>query len=132
MLHTDFINNVKVITIALVVVVMAGCGGGRATTSSSDQSGNGSDQSENGTGSATLTWHPPTTYTDTTPITELAGHNIYINDGSGFKKVASINTAGVTTYLVENLAAGSYTFVVTAFDTLGMESAFSAEANITI
>jgi len=130
MLHTDFINNVKIITIALIMVVLVGCGGGRATTSSSEQSGNGT--TGNGTKGATLNWLPPTMYTDNTPLTELVGHNIYINDGNGFTKLTTINNPGVTTYVVENLAAGTYTFAVTAYDAQGIESAFSNQASISV
>ena len=143
MLHTDYINNAKLITLILVVVSLIGCGGGRsATTSTASSQDVPSTQAEptqagpapalpNGIGSAVLSWLPPTTYADGSTFSDLAGHNVYMNDGNGFKKVATISS-GVTTYVVENLSPGVYDFAVTAFDSMGIESYFSNSANILI
>jgi len=129
-----------------VMVVLTACGGGRATTTATDStatspSSNPSGSSEpagsseplgSAMGSVTLSWQPPTTYTDGTAITVLGGHNIYVNNGSGYSKLVTINNVGIVEYVVEDLVPGSYTFVVTAFDSEGVESAYSDGASITI
>ncbi len=135
MLLDNYIDNAKALTLIFVVVVLTACGGGRATTSSNESPTNEPPLNKppvNNIGSATLNWMPPTRYTDDTVITKLSGHSIYVNDGNGYTKVVSINNPSVTTYIVENLAPGTYTFVVTAFDSQDMESAYSSGANITI
>lgn len=118
----------KVMLISLLLVMVVGCGGGRASTSATD---NAATDTSVALGSAELSWLPPTEYTDNSSLSP-AGHNIYIDDGSGYTKLITINNPSVTAYIVENLSAGSYKFVITAFDTDGVESAFSNEANVTI
>lgn len=80
----------------------------------------------------TLNWTAPTTHEDDSVLNDLAGHNIYINDGSGMRKLDSIDNPSVSTYIVENLEPGTYTFTVTAFDSHGVESQFSNEAVIDV
>ena len=76
-------------------------------------------------GSATLSWTRPTTNTDGTPLTDLAGYRIYYGTSSG-NYTQSINAGNVTTYTVSNLTAGTtYYFVATAYDTSGYESGYS-------
>ncbi len=83
-------------------------------------------------GSATLSWNPPTTNTDGTPLTDLAGYKIYYGTSSG-NYTQIINVGNVTTYPVSNLTAGAtYYFVVTAYDTSGYESGYSNQVGKTI
>ena len=86
-----------------------------------------------GNDSATLTWIAPTERTDNTPLTNLAGFNIYYGQTSGdhANKIA-INNPGIATYVVGNLTPGSWYFVVTAFDANGLESNSSREGNTSI
>ena len=85
------------------------------------------------TGTATLRWTPPTTRTDGTPLTDLAGYRIHYGMSAGsYPNRITINNPGITTYVVENLAPGKYYFVTTAFDATGGESDYSNVASKTI
>ncbi|MEX0708210.1 MAG: putative Ig domain-containing protein, partial [Woeseia sp.] len=84
-------------------------------------------------GSATLSWTPPMENTDGTALTDLAGYRIYWGQTAGnYPNSVSINNPGITTYVIENLASGSYTFVATSFNTDGVESGYSAPATKTV
>ena len=63
-------------------------------------------------------------YTYGTPITDLAGYNLYYGTASG-NYTQNINVGNVTTYTTSNLATGTYYFVATAYNTAGKESAYS-------
>ena len=83
-----------------------------------------------GNGSATLTWIAPTERTDNTPLSNLAGFNIYYGQTSGdhANKIA-LNNPGIATYVVDNLTPGTWYFAVTAFDANGRESNSSREGS---
>jgi Putative Ig domain len=84
-------------------------------------------------GSATLTWTPPTQNTDGTPLTDLSGYRIYWGTSSGnYPNSVTINNPGLTSYVVENLAPGTYEFVSTALNASGVESGYSNTASKTI
>ena len=57
----------------------------------------------------------------------LAGYRIYYGPSSG-NYTAAINLGNQTTYTVTGLAVGTYSFVVTAYNTLGMESDASTKS----
>ena len=92
---------------------------------------------ENAHSSITLNWTRPATNTDGTQLTDLAGYKVYYGSSSR-SYIAPIVVGNVNTYTFTNLAAGSYYFAVTAYDTSGNESAFSNEvfktelSNVTI
>jgi hypothetical protein len=80
---------------------------------------------------ATLSWVAPTTNTDGTPLTDLAGYKIHYGTASG-NYSSAINVGNTTTSAVSNLNDGAtYYFAVTAYDTSGMESAYSNEVSKT-
>ena len=80
-------------------------------------------------GSATLSWSAPTQNEDGSQLTDLAGYKLYWGTTPGsYPNTVTINNATVTTYLVENLAPGTYEFVATSFNTSGVESRFSGTA----
>jgi hypothetical protein len=82
------------------------------------------------TGSVTLSWTAPTTNTDDSPLTNLGGYRIeYGRSETQLDQYANVDNAGVTTYRVENLAAGTWYFVVRAVTTTGLESSNSNIAN---
>ena len=84
-------------------------------------------------GSATLNWLPPTQNEDGTPLIDLAGYNIYWGTTPGdYTDSVRIDNPGLSTYVVENLAPGTYEFVATAFNTAGIESRNSNAASKTI
>ncbi|MDH5619722.1 MAG: putative Ig domain-containing protein, partial [Gammaproteobacteria bacterium] len=79
-------------------------------------------------GSATLSIQAPATNTDGTPFTDLMAFKIYFGMTSGqYPNEIYINSPGISSYVVENLAPGSYYFVATAINGTGMESSFSNE-----
>jgi hypothetical protein len=78
-------------------------------------------------GGATLTWTPPTRNTDGSSLTNLAGYRIYYGtSSSALTKTISINSAGIASYVVSDLAPATYYFAITAYNSSGAESARSA------
>ena len=58
-------------------------------------------------GSATLSWTPPTTNTNGTSLTNLAGYRIYYGtSSSSLNRTIQVANAGVTRYVVPDLSAG--------------------------
>jgi hypothetical protein len=84
-----------------------------------------------GSGTAVLSWAPPTTNTDGSPL-DLGGFNIYAGTSSGNLQFRTTVGALDTTIVVDNLAAGTYFFAVTAVSVTGAESGFSNIASKTI
>ena len=84
-------------------------------------------------GSASLAWTPPTQNTDGSSLTNLAGYTIYYGPGpTSLSNKVVIANPGLSTYLVGNLASGTYYFGITAYTTLGTESAMSNIGSKTI
>jgi hypothetical protein len=80
-------------------------------------------------GSATLSWMPPTQNTDGSPLTNLAGYRVYWGPAVGnYTGSVTLNTAGLTSYVVQNLAPGRYYFAVSALNSSGVESTLSNSA----
>lgn len=83
-------------------------------------------------GDATLSWDPPTTNADGTPLTDLAGYKLYYGTTSG-NYTNSVDVGNINTYKISGLAEGlTYYFTVTAYDAAGNESEYSNEAIKTI
>ena len=83
-------------------------------------------------GTATLTWTAPTTNVDGTPLTDLAGYKVYFGTTSKIYSStvnAGLNVGSPPSYVVNNLSTGIYYFAVTAYDTTGLESAYSNESS---
>jgi hypothetical protein len=77
-------------------------------------------------GAATLTWTPPTTNTDGSTLTTLAGYRIaYGTSAAQLTQTIQLGNAGMSSYVVENLAPGTYYFAVRAYTSGGAESANS-------
>ena len=84
-------------------------------------------------GAAILSWNAPTENEDGTPLTDLAGYRLYWGTTPGsYPNSVTIDNPGVTVYVVDNLAPGTYEFVATAFNTSGLESSFSAPTTKTV
>lgn len=78
---------------------------------------------QTGSGSATLTWLPPTENTDGTPLTDLAGYKIYWGTSPGvYSSSIDVDNAGLAAYQIDNLLPARYYFVATAYNTAGIES----------
>jgi hypothetical protein len=85
------------------------------------------------TGSATLSWTPPTQNTDGSQLTDLAGYRIYWGAAAGtYPNSVTINNPGLTSYVVDNLVPGTYFFAASALNSAGAESSLSAAASKTI
>jgi hypothetical protein len=83
-------------------------------------------------GQATLSWTAPTLRTDDTPL-DLAGYRIYYgNQPDSYSQIVDVNSAGVTTFVVENLGVGTWYFAISAVDSAGVESGLSNAASKTI
>jgi hypothetical protein len=83
-----------------------------------------------GTGSATLSWIPPTTNANGTTLTNLAGYLVhYGTNAASLAETITIANPGISTYVISNLSPGTWFFSVTAFNTSKVESNFSNIAN---
>jgi len=84
-------------------------------------------------GSATLTWQPPTERTDGTALSNLAGYRIYYGSSpSNYTESVNLTNPGLTSYMIENLAGGTWYFAMTAVDAAGLESARTNPVSKTI
>lgn len=85
------------------------------------------------TGSATLSWIPPTENEDGSALTNLAGYRIFYGTSAGnLNQVINLANPGLTRYVIENLSAGTWYFGIRAYSSTGAESAMSAIASKTI
>ncbi|MEJ0038465.1 MAG: putative Ig domain-containing protein [Gammaproteobacteria bacterium] len=85
------------------------------------------------TGSATLSWTPPTTRADGSTLTDLAGYYIHYGTSAGtYTQTIPLSGTGLATYTIDNLSAGTYYFTVTAYDSAGAESPLSNVVSKTI
>jgi hypothetical protein len=74
-------------------------------------------------GAASLTWTPPTQNTDGTTLTNLAGYRIvYGVSATQLTQTIQVTNAGMSSYVVENLAPGTYYFAIRAYTSSGAES----------
>jgi hypothetical protein len=75
------------------------------------------------TGSATLSWIPPTQNSDGTVLANLAGYHIYYGTTpDSMSKEVTVSNAGLTRYVISGLAAETWYFSMTAYNAAGVES----------
>ena len=80
-------------------------------------------------GSVTLDWTAPTENEDGSALTDLAGYKIYWGTTPGnYTSSVTVDSAGLTSYVVDNLVPGTYEFVATSYNAAGVESAYSSPA----
>jgi hypothetical protein len=85
------------------------------------------------TGSATLSWTPPTQNSNGTTLTNLAGYRIYYGtSASAMNRTIQVANAGLSRYVVENLSSATWHFTVRAYTTAGVESSASNTATKTV
>jgi fibronectin type III domain protein len=78
------------------------------------------------TGTAILTWDPPTTNTDGSAVTPLAGYTIYYGtSANALTQSVVITDATTTTSEITGLASGTWYFAVAAAAADGTQSALS-------
>ena len=79
------------------------------------------------TGAATINWTPPTQNSDGSTLADLSGYNLYYGSSpTGLTQRLPVANPGATSVTVQNLAAGTYYFAMTAYNSSGMESALSS------
>jgi hypothetical protein len=82
---------------------------------------------QNSLGSVAMSWVAPTSRVDGTPLRNLAGYRIRYGTAPGsYTHQLQIPNPGITNCVIENLPAGTYFFVVSAYDSDGLESEHSA------
>jgi hypothetical protein len=87
----------------------------------------------NGNGVALLSWLPPTENTDGSALTDLAGYRIYYGiSPDNYSNTITLNNPGISSYLVENLVVSDWYFVISSFNSSGIESTYSTEVSKTI
>jgi hypothetical protein len=88
---------------------------------------------QTGNGSATLSWLPPTTNTNGTVLTNLAGYQIKYGTNSGaLSQTIQVANPGLTTYVISNLSPGTYYFGTLAYTSTGTQSKLSSLVSKTI
>jgi hypothetical protein len=136
------------LAMVVVAVALTGCGGDSASssTAASSQSNAPLNSSDSNPpvnsqapapaptiGAATLSWTAPDQNTDGSVLTNLAGYRIYYGTiANVLDQVIDIPSVGMTTYVVDNLTAGTYYFSIRAYNAAGAESAFSPIVSDTI
>jgi hypothetical protein len=75
------------------------------------------------TGSATVSWLPPTQRTDGSALTNLAGYRIrYGTNAAALTQTIGLDNPGLTSYMIEGLTPATWYFSVSAVDAEGVES----------
>ena len=136
--------SIPVAGLALATLALAGCGGAStstpqsavaspSSTSSSSSSSGPTTTVKSGTGTAQISWTPPTTTTDGSTLLNLAGYDIYYGTSpSALTQQVQVSNIGLTTYDVTGLGSGTWYFVVTSYTTDGTQSAPSNVVSHTI
>ncbi len=81
------------------------------------------------TGSATVSWTPPATFVDGTPIANLAGFVVAYGPSPGdLSNEVEIPSPSITSAVIEALTPGTWYFAVKAYTTASIESDLSTVA----
>ena len=79
-------------------------------------------------GSVQLDWTPPSEREDSSPLDGLSGYRIYYGTQSGvYENREDLSNGGLTSYVLENLAIGTWYIAISAIDNNGVESDLSNE-----
>ena len=121
----------KVLLLGLLLLGLAGCEGESDAKSDPAPAGSAAPAIGGGTGVAVLSWAPPTTNTDGSPV-DLLGYVIY--QGSSPTNLTALRMVGIldTTTVIDNLPAGTHFFAVAAVSMSGAQSALSNVQSKTI
>jgi Fibronectin type III domain len=134
---------------ALGVGSVSGCGGGSGSASASaagvidrpattgltqtrPAAGQPSSGTSTGSSSSTLTlsWQAPTENSDGSALTDLKGYRIHYGlKSESYSDTIDVTNPGLTTYVVQNLPAGTYYVSLTAYNSKGDESTLSGEVS---
>jgi hypothetical protein len=78
------------------------------------------------TGNVTLDWTAPTENTDGTVLTNLAGFRVHYGAAPNqLTQTVMVTNPGLTSYVVDNLAPGTWYFAVSSYTAAGTESVVS-------
>jgi hypothetical protein len=84
-------------------------------------------------GSVTVSWSPPTTNADGTPITNLAGYRIYYGrSADSLESVAIVDNPGITRQVIGDLSPDTWFFAMTSINGDGLESTRTQVGSVTI
>jgi len=76
-----------------------------------------------GSSTATLSWEAPTSNTNGSALTDLAGYRIYYGiSATDLSHTVDITSIGMQTYVIDDLGAGTWYFAITAVTSSGAES----------
>jgi hypothetical protein len=85
------------------------------------------------TATVTVSWNIPTQNTNGTPLTNLAGFRVYFGtDPNNLTQSEQIANPGVTSYVLTNLAPGTWYIGLVDYTTAGVASSFSNIASTTV
>jgi hypothetical protein len=85
------------------------------------------------TGSATVTWQPPTQNSDGSALTNLAGFQVdYGTAANALNKTLKVANPAQSSSTVTNLTSGTWYFAVQAYTNSGLQSAVSSVVTKTI
>ncbi|HEU4627196.1 MAG TPA: putative Ig domain-containing protein [Steroidobacteraceae bacterium] len=85
------------------------------------------------TSSVTLNWGAPTTNTDGSALTNLAGFRIaYGKSASNLDTTVQVPGTGVMSYTIDGLTSGTWYFTVKSYSSAGVESAPSNPVSATV
>jgi len=113
---------VAFLILASLIFILAGCDEGDSDSSLPPISTGA--PAGPGTGSAVLSWSPPISNMDGSPV-DLMGFMIYQGSSQGNLKAAYMVSTIDTTTVIGNLLPGTHYFAVTAVSINGAESSFS-------
>ena len=77
-------------------------------------------------GAASLSWTPPTTNTNGSQLSNLAGYRIYYGTSpTNLSRTVQLSNAGLTRYVISDLSPATYYFSIRAYNSSGTESSGS-------
>ncbi len=77
-------------------------------------------------GSVSLGWQPPTQNSDSSPLTNLAGYRVYFGTApTALSSRLDFSSPGIARCVVSGLAAGTWYFAVSAYNSSGVEGELS-------
>jgi hypothetical protein len=119
---SDGISRASLPAFSIVVEGAGGSTGGGGTTT----------PPSSGSGSATVSWQPPTTNTNGSAINNLAGYTVYYGTNANSYSSVKVANPGLTSYTISNLGAGTYSFAVVAYNSAGETSQYSSIVTKTV
>jgi hypothetical protein len=85
------------------------------------------------TSNVALDWTPPTENTDGSVLTNLAGYVVhYGTSANSLTNTIKLPNAGLTSYVVDNLTAGTWYFTVSSYTSAGVESSQTGVISTTL